>query len=150
MMPLNETSRLSEEQSSPTLDIQEFSRTRSVSWGVRQGQRQALTFKTSSLEAGTLWVISNSKTLSAYSFVQKKKKKKFHCAPQREVTGTAGTQGATYRRKVSPFTIPVTKMNMEKIITFKTYLILQHIPSTCGRRMLSDRIFPISLIKLLS
>lgn len=54
MMPLNETSRLSEEQLSRTLDIQEFSRTRSVSWAARQGQRQGLTFKTSSLEAGTL------------------------------------------------------------------------------------------------
>lgn len=41
-------------------------------------------------------------------------------------------------------------MNMEKIITFKTYLILEHIISTCRKRMLSDGIFPISLIKLLS
>lgn len=58
--------------------------------------------------------------------------------------------GAAFGRRVSPFSIPVTKMNMEKIITFKTYLILEHIISTCRKRMLSDGIFPISLIKLLS
>lgn len=97
------------------------------------------------LEAGTLWVISNSKNLGAYSFV----KNISLCSPEKSHRDS-GAQGATYRRKVSPFSVPVTKMNMEKIITFKTYLIPEHIPSTCGRRMLSDRIFPISLIKLLS
>lgn len=72
------------------------------------------------------------------------------CFPEERSPRDSRAQGAAFRCKVSPFSIPVTKMNMEKIITFKTYLILEHITSTCRKRMLSDGIFPISLIKLLS
>lgn len=69
--------------------------------------------------------------------------------PQRGVTVILWPKGQLADAR-PPFPIPVTKMNMEKIITFKTYLILQYILSTCRKRMLSDRIFPRSLIKLLS
>lgn len=72
------------------------------------------------------------------------------CFPEERHRSDSRAQGAAFRGNVSPFSIPVTKMNMEKIITFKTYLILEHIISTCRKRMLSDGIFPISLIKLLS
>lgn len=81
----------------------------------------------------------------AHSFVKSLK----YVSQRREVRAAPGPRGAAFSCKVSP-SIPVTKMNMEKIITFKTYLILEHIISTCRKRMLSEGIFPISLIKLLS
>lgn len=102
---------------------------------MRSGQNLAFWTK----EPMSLW---NRKTLGAHSFVKN--------LPEGRSQGDSRAKGAAFRCKVSPFSISVTKMNMEKIITFKTYLILEHIISTCRKRMLSDGIFPISLIKLLS
>lgn len=107
---------------------------------------QALAFWTTSLETGDRQSLQKRKTPGAHSFV-----KSLKCAPQRrEGRATPGPKGQLSEAKAPPLSIPVTKMNMEKIITFKTYLILEHIISTCRKRMLSDGIFPISLIKLLS
>lgn len=144
-MPLNETSCLFEEQPRPL-----WTSRNTPEQGMWPGESDIISVQPSPLRPA-LWRQGPSeshfkfKTLGTYSFV----KNTSLCSPERSRRDSRA-QGATYRRKVSPFSIPVTKMNMEKIITFKTYLILERIPFTCRRRMLSDRIFPISLIKLLS